>query len=281
MIPAQTLHVVEGVAIALGYGAAILGIGTTLLTLVIGRPLLTTLVRARMDFFGILCLGFVIGQGFVGTLWLTISLVGILYPSPVWFVCLAGWVLVVVEAAALIQHKIKLSPLRSVSLPVPREQPWYYYAGIGIALITALYGATTVLPPVIDDALKHYLVWSKMIAVTHRIELQPSLHPYYGLLPMQVEMHWAALFAISNETAVTVWDYICALNFLFGTAFLAWRLTASRPVASIAALMMVSTPAFYSMMGGGKVDNASAQFGIAACLWMVLWPALGRRAVIL
>ncbi len=281
MIPGQTLQVLLGAATAFVYAAAIMAIGNSLLTLIVGHRRITDIVRARVGFFGVLCLGFVIGQGILGTVWMSLSLVGRLYAGIVWIVCILGWFLVGGGLLALLRRKTPFGPLRFASLTLRHGQSWYFYTGIGIAIVTLLYGAMAVLPPVIDDALKHYLVWSKMIAVTHKIELQPALHPYYGLLPMQIEMHWAALFAISNETAVTVWDYFCAVNFLGGIGFLAWSLTSSRRVACIAVLTMLSTPAFYAMMGGGKVDNASAQFGIAAALWLVLWPALGRRAAIL
>jgi hypothetical protein len=45
-------------------------------------------------------------------------------------------------------------------------------------------------------------------------------------------------------------------------------------------LMMLSTPGFYDLMGGAKADNAAAQYGVAACLWLFFLPTLGRRAVI-
>ena len=43
---------------------------------------------------------------------------------------------------------------------------------------------------------------------------------------------------------------------------------------------MFSTPGFYDLMGGTKVDNAAAQYGVAACLWLLFLSPLGRRAVI-
>jgi hypothetical protein len=162
-----------------------------------------------------------------------------------------------------------------------QERAWYGWLGIILAIVALLHGLIALLPPSIDDALKLYLVWSKIIAVSHKLELQPFVHPFYALLPLQVEMHWAALFAIANESAVTVWDYFCALSFLAGIGLFAWFLTSSRRVALVAALMMLSTPAFYAMMGGGKVDNASAQYGIAAFLWVALWPTVGIRASVL
>ena len=48
----------------------------------------------------------------------------------------------------------------------------------------------------------------------------------------------------------------------------------------MAMLMMFSTPGFYDLMGATKADNAAAQYGVAACAWLLFLPTLGRRAVI-
>jgi hypothetical protein len=45
--------------------------------------------------------------------------------------------------------------------------------------------------------------------------------------------------------------------------------------------MMLSTSGFYQLIGGGKPDNAAAQYGIAAFVWLVLRPAMGRRAIVM
>jgi len=152
---------------------------------------------------------------------------------------------------------------------------------VGIAIACLLRGAASLLPTGVDDALKVYLVIPRSLAASGALKLQPFAHPFYGLLPLQVELHWAALFGISNETAVTVWDYLCGLGFVGGAALFAYSLTVSRPAALVAALIMLSTPGFYDLLGGGRPDNAGAQYGIAAFLCLTLLPALGRRAVAL
>jgi hypothetical protein len=137
------------------------------------------------------------------------------------------------------------------------------------------------LPTQVDDALARYLVVPNSIANVQTLNFQPFATPFYGLLPLQVEMHWAALFAISNETAVTVWDYFGAIGFLGGIGLVAWALTSSPPVALLAVIVMLSTPAFYPTIGGAKPDNAASQYGIAAFLWLILLPHLRRESIIL
>jgi len=158
---------------------------------------------------------------------------------------------------------------------------WYSCVALGIGIVCVLLGARALLPSGEADALKAYLVMPRALAASGSLEFQAFAHPFYGLLPLQVELHWTALFAISNETAVTVWDYLCGLGFVGGTALFAYSLTLSRRAALIAALIILSTPGFYELVGGAKVDNAAAQYGIAAFVCLTLLPALGRRVVAL
>jgi hypothetical protein len=48
----------------------------------------------------------------------------------------------------------------------------------------------------------------------------------------------------------------------------------------MAMLMLFSTPGFSDMMGAAKADNAAAQYGVAACAWLLFLPTLRCRAVI-
>jgi hypothetical protein len=280
MIPSQTSQALLGATVAFAYGAAVMAIGTLLLALLVRQR--HAIIRAHIGLLGFLWLSFVIGQGILGVAWLILSLAGMLHSTFVWNVCVFGWALACVRLFLLHPWKAQfVERTRATFVALRDSDPWYLWVGLGIAIVALLRGVIALLPPSNDDALRYYLVGAKIIADSHSLELLPFLPPLYGLLPMQVEVHWAALFAISNETAVTVWDYLCALSFLCGIGFLAWSITSNRRVALVAILMMLSTPAFYALMGGGKVDNASAQYYAAAFVWLTLWPALGHRAGIL
>ena len=141
-------------------------------------------------------------------------------------------------------------------------------------------GIMALLPPSVADALWVYLPSARVIAFSHTLTFQPFNSPHNGLYPLQVDMHWAALFTMSNETAIQGWDYLCAFSSLSGIGLLAWFLTSNKRVALVAMLMMFSTPGFYDLMGGAKPDNAAVQYGIAACVWLLCLSCLGRRALI-
>jgi hypothetical protein len=281
MLPSQTSQVLLGVLMALFYTGAVVGVGIASLRAIIGYRS-TTATCDRLGFPSFVWLGFVTGQGIVSVAWLTLSLGGIFYQWPIWIFCALGFLLAGVMAH-LRQRRIteSLAKIRTSFLSLLYSRSWYFCVASGLIIVIVLGGVIALLPTGIDDALRWYLVLPNVVATKHRLELLPFLAPYYGLHPLQVEMHWAALFAISNETAVTFWDYLCALSSLAGIGVLAWAVTSNRRVAIVAILMMLSTSAFYQLMGGGKPDNAAVQYGIAAFLWLILWPALGWRSIIM
>jgi hypothetical protein len=265
-ISQQTSQVFLGAAVALLYTGAVLGLGFLALAAFLDRTASLS-VRERVGLAGYGWLGFVVGQGILGVVWLSVSLAGIFHAWLVWIACGLGWALLCMQARGLLKgaaQDVKLIWASSMASVVGRS--WYFWVGTGVVVSALLLGLMALLPTSNDDALRAYLPTAKTIADTQALALQPFIRPIYALLPLQVEMHWAALFAISNETAVTTWDYICALSFLAGIGLLGWALTASRRVSLVAALLMLSTPGLYQLVGGGKVDNAAAQFGIATFL---------------
>lgn len=273
---AHAMQIAGGVAVACLYAGAVLGSGV--LCFLAASRKLSLAIWEGFGPLGFLWMSFVVGQGVLGVVWLAIALNGSLKPSVVWTVCIVGWGALAGGAVLLRRHIAGAKPL-PVGMTGPMARcTWYRGLVWAMTVIALFHGMMALLPPAVDDAVKLYLVWAKVVAAAQKLELQPFMHPFYALLPMQVEMHWAGLYAIASESAVTAWDYFCALSFLFGIGLLAWRLNEDRRIAVIAVLMMLSTPAFYAMMGGGKVDNASAQYGIAAFVWLLLWPRAGVQA---
>jgi hypothetical protein len=278
MLPTQTSQILVGIAVALLYGGAVMTAGILFVMAIVPQPMRTAM-RTQAGLPSLVWLSFVLGQGGVGVSWLVLALTGLLYAWLVWGFCILGWCLGCSmlwvwrrECAEAIQQMWTGfgSCLHSYSR----------YLWIGIGMLIGLQGLAVLLPPSVDDALWVYLSSAKVIAYSHTLALQPFNSPHNGLYPLQVDLHWGALFTITNETAVQVWDYVCALSFLSGIGLLAWALTSNHRVALIAMLMMFSTPGFYDLMGGTKVDNAAAQYGVAACLWLLFLSPLGRRAVI-
>jgi hypothetical protein len=281
MLPTQTSQVLLGAVGAFFYAGTVLGIGVLLLLLFLDSRTRAT-IWAHVGHYGFVWLGFVVGQGLLGVVWLVLALASALYAWLVWTVCTLGWL---VGGALFLKHRRQaIGAVRQLwsNLRFSLHHPsWYRWVGIGVGMVVLLQGVSVLVPTSVDDALGYYLVLPNVMAATHTLTFPPFLPPFYGLLPKQVEMHWAALFTISNETAVAVWDYLCALSTLGGLGLIAWLLTSSRRVALLVVLMVLSTPAFYMMMGGSKVDNATTQYGLAALVWCILWPRVGWRAVVL
>jgi hypothetical protein len=281
MIPAQTTQVLFGFVMAIAYAGVVLAAGVPLLSMILGKQGRAT-VYGHLGSLGVIWFGFVLGQGVLGVVWLFFALTGIFYASLLWIVCSLGWALGCVQlfvARDWVNQEVNWlwAHLRQIS----QSRSWYMVIGVGIGLLGLLRGVIALLPPSADDALSVYLVVPRMIAATEKLQFQPFVTPPNGLFPIQVEIHFAVLFALANETAVTMWDYLCSVSSLCGVGLLAWSFTASRRVTVVAVLMMLSTLAFSELMGGGKPDNTAAQYGIAAFLWMTLWPIEGTRAAML
>jgi hypothetical protein len=278
VLPIQTSQIIVGLAVALLYCGAVLAAGILLVMAVVPQPMRTAM-RTQAGLPSLVWLGFVLGQGGLGVSWLVLSLTGLLYAWFVWGFCTLGWCL---GCGMLWVWRRKCAEAIQQMWTGFRScfQSYSGYLWIGIGVLVGLQGLATLLPPSVADALWVYLPSAKVIAFSHTLALQPFNSPHNGLYPLQVDLHWAALFTITNETAVQVWDYVCALSLLSGVGLLAWSLTSNHRAALLAMLMMFSTPGFYELMGGTKVDNAAAQYGVAACLWLLFLPSLGRRAVI-
>ncbi len=258
-----------------------MAIGVLALRGLIGREPAAA-VCARVGLSGFAWLGFVLGQGILGVVWLGLSLVGLLHASLVGVVVALGWLvgfLTILTFKPQVPQTLRL--IRADVLSCWGSRSWYFWVGVGVISVILLRAVIALLPTSNDDALWFYLTVAKVIGATHTLTFQPFSLPHGALYPLQVEMHWAALFALANETAVTLWDYLCALSFLGGMGLIGWSFTSSRRVALLVALMMLSTPGFHNLMGSGKVDNATAQYGAAAFLALVLYPVLGRRSMIL
>ena len=242
MIPAQTSQVLVGTMTAFLYASAIIAFGTLALRIVMTRPT-KVIICDHLGLSGFVWLGFVTGQGVISLAWLALSLAGLFHPWIILLFSVSGSLLACAMVSGAHRHLIQsLRKLRVRLTSFLGSRGWYLFVTAGVLIIVTLSGAIALLPTGIDDALRWYLVLPKVIATRHRLELLPFLSPYYGLHPLQVEMHWGALFSISNETAVTVWDYLCAFSSLVGIAFLAWSLTSSSRVAMITVFPSKSPP---------------------------------------
>src|SRR4051812_1504960 len=97
MIASQTLQIFLGGAVALLYTTAVMTVGTLALGVMLGRRSSST-ASGRLGLFAFVWLGFVVGEGIVSAVWLTLSLIGLFYPLPVWVFCVIGCLIASVMA---------------------------------------------------------------------------------------------------------------------------------------------------------------------------------------
>jgi hypothetical protein len=277
MNTSQIVQVFVGLFWAILYACAVIGVGATALSFILkGRQ---SVVIDQIGVSGIGWLAFVIGQGILGVIILILMLIGVLYSWFVFILVGLGCVLFVTWMLGYRTH-IKYYFLDRWKY-LQGHNKWYSGIVISLLILFIVFGILSVLPPHVADALARYLVTPKVVAYTHKLMFQPFSVPFYGLLPLQVETHWAALFTIANETAVTVWDFFCGVSFICGVGILARLVTGNIKVGIIASLMMFSTPAVYELLGAAKTDNAGAQFGLAIFLCLFLSRYLKREGFIL
>jgi hypothetical protein len=250
----QSISVISGALAAIAYAAAITGTGAALLWLGFRQRL-----ADRPLVLGLLSL--ILGQGVVAVVWLAMALAGALRPAAVGLFTILGCLVL----AVICRGQIRLAA-RPTSQPLPTFEAWI---GRLVVVVLALRAIATMAPTRNDDALLMYLFTPRTIALEQGLSFQPFVMRH-GLMPLQVEMHSAALFSLSNLTAVTVWDYLCSLSVLAAVWLIAVELASDEGIALIAVLIVVTTPAFALMMGAGKVDNAATQYGLAAVLWLLI-----------
>ena len=252
------------VAIALVYAVALAGIGGWAVRAVAGDrwPLLarTRLAAAAWSF--------TFGQGAVGVLWLVIGLWSRITAPAVWTVVAAG-----ILAAGGLAFAVRRVP----APPLPLE---YRATAAGVALIAALGIAGALLPTRVDDALRNYLVMAQLIAHEGRVTFQASNPPMFGLFPLGQELHWAALLLIGNTASAAVFDALGSAATLAAIAVLAAAFGAGRRVQVLAVAIVATLPAYATLGGGLKVDNAATAFGVMSFAALAALGAAPRGALL-
>lgn len=211
MVFSQTLAVLGGVLVALIYAFAVLGVGALAVRACLGSQTVREWT-SRDGPWAAAALAFITGQGLVGVLWLGLALAGGLVSQAVWSFVVGG-------CLALSLSRTSFFAQGLLRRNVEHEPGLYAWIRRGILVLLILRALSAMLPTKNDDALLLYLVTPRMVAFSHTLEFQPYVMQH-GLMPLQIEMHWAALFAVSNETAVTSWDYLCSLGALAALAAL-------------------------------------------------------------
>jgi hypothetical protein len=251
------------VVVALAYAVALAGIGAWSLRVVAGDrwPALapTRLAAATWSF--------VFGQGVVGVAWLVAGLWLRITTSAVWAVIGIGLL-----AAAL------ALPRRGAAT---RRLPAAYRVAASAVTIIAILGvAGALLPTRNDDALRNYVVMAQIIAHEGRVTFQAANPPMFGLFPLGQELHWAALLRVGNMASASVFDAFGSAATLAAVAVLAASRGLGRRVQTAAVAVMAGIPAYATLAGMLKVDNASTAFGVMAFAALFALRATARGALL-
>jgi hypothetical protein len=235
-------------AVAFLYAIALAGIGGWALRVVAGKqwPLLA---RTRLS---TAAWSFTFGQGAVGVLWLSIGLWSRITTPAVWTVIAAG--LLAAGGLAFAARRVT----------APRLPLEYRATAATVAVIAALGVAGALLPTRADDALRNYLVMAQLIAHDGRVTFQAANTPMFGLFPLGQELHWAALLRVGNTASAAVFDALGSAATLAAIAVLAAAFGAGRRVQVLAVAIVATMPAYATLVGVLKVDNAATAFGVMA-----------------
>ena len=97
-MPGQTLQLLSAAVIALVYAAGTAAAGNLILL-----PLLRSqeaIICNRIRHIGVLWLGFVLGQGIVGLLWLCLSFAGVFHHLAVWILLVSAGLIATLKMRA-------------------------------------------------------------------------------------------------------------------------------------------------------------------------------------
>jgi hypothetical protein len=206
---------------------------------------------------------FALGHLVFGSLWTLLALAGAFEAPVVATICIA----VTLSGAAIAASSI--TDLRAIGNAVLRPRR----ASILVTTFAALILIRSLYPPTNDDALRGYLVTSRVVAETHRLAFQPF--NTFVAWPLLAEMNTAATLLLGNETAATVFDAWVGLGLLAGVAALAEGAGLERNGVATALLAMVSSSSFLGLVGTCKVDVAGSLYGVlAACFALKKGPGL-------
>src|SRR5262245_60536148 len=152
MIPSQTSEVFMGVLGASCYSVAVLATGVLVLVVFIGREV-GDRIRTGVGVTGFIWLGFVMGQGVLGTTWLILSLAGILYPGIIWVFCISGWL---IGCFLLNRHRRQVvdaaESVDSARFSFLNFSSWYFWVGMGVIVVAMCLFLIALTPSQIDDA---------------------------------------------------------------------------------------------------------------------------------
>lgn len=244
-----------------GYSSACLGAGFLILGILSRtlRPLTSQTAGVR------LATSFVLGQGFLASIWLLLAL-GRSFSRPVVIP-----ILVVFALAGLEFIRRDGAPLMRQVVSIwrrLREDTWGWQGLAGFSIVLCLAWLTSIGRPLNVDAAALYMALPKVVAASHRLVPLPG-YESFGDVGMQGEMHYAVfmLFKVPDAARLFPWTAFLAAAYLLAT--LARRCGLGPRGQWLTLATMVSSSAVIYLSFDGKVDMFAVPLGLSAYYWIL------------
>jgi len=242
-----------------GYSVACLGAGGIVL------QALTRIARqpSRSSAGTDLATAFILGQGFLASLWLLLALGG-------WFSAhLIAVIVFVVAVGGLYLMRRRLIAFRHQVLKIWRElraDSWAWQLLAALTVFLCLLWATSLGRTMEGDAGAFYMAISKVVA--HSRQLLP-LRGYedFSTVGLQGEMHHAAMIALHSPDAAQLFAWPTSIAGALMLLALGRQVGMGRRGQWITLAIFYSSSAIIYMSGSGKVDIFALTLGIAAYYW--------------
>jgi len=208
---------------------------------------------------------FILGQGFLASLWLLLALRG-------WFAARLIAVillLVVLSGFFLIRHKLVDFARQLLGIWSDlRADTWYWQLLAVLTVFLCLLWSTSLGRTMEGDAGAFYMAFAKLVAQSRQL-LPLRGYEGFSTVGLQGEMHHAALIALHSPDAAQLLSWPTSIAGALMLLALGRQVGMGRKGQWIVLAMFYSSSAVIYMSGSGKVDIYALTLGIAAYYWAV------------
>lgn len=245
--------------ILIGYCLAC--IGTGLLSLALLARFLKQVERIPPGTF--LATSFLLGEGFLASLWLLLALGGWFFPRTVAFFtftfALSGLFLGRSVFVSFTKQLVSIwKELRSDS--------WGWQLIAGLTVLLCLMWFTSLGRPLTFDATAFYMALPKFIAYTHRLTPLPGYEAFTNI-GLQAEMHYAALMSLHSMESAKLFSWPTIISGGIMLASMGRIAGMGRRGQWLTFSILFSSTAVIWLSGDGKTDLFGAALGLAAYYW--------------
>lgn len=245
--------------ILIGYCLAC--IGTGLLSLALLARFLKQVERIPPGTF--LATSFLLGEGFLASLWLLLALGDWFFPRTVAFFtftfALSGLFLGRSVFVSFTKQLVSIwKELRSDS--------WGWQLIAGLTVLLCLMWFTSLGRPLTFDATAFYMALPKFIAYTHRLTPLPGYEAFTNI-GLQAEMHYAALMSLHSMESAKLFSWPTIISGGIMLASMGRIAGMGRRGQWLTFSILFSSTAVIWLSGDGKTDLFGAALGLAAYYW--------------